>query len=266
MALWSCAPACLACRCLSSCFSCAQRCQSASNWCPSALEDCDDFPCILNIIFLRLILDKSLSSCHGGCDLRQVSLDQLISSCDLSSACITSSALFMSVCVISSAMNSDPSASASWSFAYFSAVSSSDCGLSSAVSSSDCRLSSSGSSLCSVIHLDPASAGRPTLGVCLGDCTVRRLCLRDVLLWHDLSRGTSPELCSPVKALIAALSGVAQPHRHRCCFSSREACRTAALVVSVWLKAASSFSFVFQALHVATCCRLLSFSVFTHCV
>ena len=28
------------------------------------------------------------------------------------------------------------------------------------------------------------------------------------------SCGTSPELCSPVRALIAALSGVSQPHRH----------------------------------------------------
>ena len=78
----------------------------------------------------------------------------------------------------------------------------------------------------------------------------RQRSLRDVLLWHELSRGTGPELCSPVKALIAALSGVAQPHRHRCCFCSREACRTAALVVCVWLKAASSF--LVRGLYIAT--------------
>ena len=127
---------------------------------------CDDFPCILAIVFTRLILDKSFSSCHGGCDLRQVSLDQLIPSCDLSGACFTSSALYLSVCVFSSAMTDDRSTSASWSFANFSAVSSSGCGLSSAVSSLDCGHVSSESSSCSVIQSGSASAA---LGHCLGD-------------------------------------------------------------------------------------------------
>ena len=37
-----------------------------------------------------------------------------------------------------------------------------------------------------------------------------------VLLWHELSPGTSPELCSPAKALIAAPSDVTQLHRQKC--------------------------------------------------
>ena len=47
-----------------------------------------------------------------------------------------------------------------------------------------------------------------------------------------------------MEALISALSGVAQLHRHRCCFCSREAWRTAALGICVWLKAGCSSTFL----------------------
>ena len=158
-----------------------------------------------------------------------MSLDQLIPSCDLSSACFTSSALYLSVCVFSSPMTADPSAS---SFANFSEVSSSDCGLSSAVSSLD------------------------------GGRYHRRRSLRDVLLWHELSRGTGPELCSPVKALVAALSGVAPQVLFLLegSLSYHCACR---------LRLAEScifFFFCFPSAARGYLLSPLSFSVFTRCV
>ena len=56
----------------------------------------------------------------------------------------------------------------------------------------------------------------------------------------ELVRGTGPELCSPVEALIAALSSVAQLHRHLCCFCSK----TAALGICVWLQDGCSCTFL----------------------
>ena len=137
-------------------------------------------------------------------------------------------------------MTADSSASASWSFANFSAVSSSNCELSSAVSPLDC--------------------GRYH----------RRRSLRDVLLWHELSPGTGPELCSPVKALIAALSGVAQPpspqvlfllegslsYNCACHLRLAESCIFFFFCFSqrcTWLLAVASELFCLHALCVVTC-------------
>ena len=140
------------------------------------------------------------------------------------------------VCVFSSAMTADPSASASWSFANFSAVSSSDCGLSSAVSSLDC--------------------GRYH----------RRRSLRDVLLWHELSRDTGPELCSPVKALIAALSGVAQPPSPQVLFLLEGSLSYHCACLPRLAESCIFFFFCFSSAARGYLLSPLSFSVFTRCV
>ena len=103
--------------------------------------------------------------------------------------------------------------------------------LSSSVSSLDCGLSSSGSSSRLVIHLASASCGPSDFGswswgITQFVCTRLHLELRLLESFTGVtidgvvcvmsscgmsSRRTSPELCSTVKALTAALSGVSQP-------------------------------------------------------
>ena len=63
------------------------------------------------------------------------------------------------------------------------------------------------------------------------DGTDRVMCplVTSCVLWHELPRDTSLELCSPTKALIAALPSVVLLHRHKNCFCSREALRAIVL-------------------------------------
>ena len=94
-----------------------------------------------------------------------------------------------------------------------------------------------------------ASSARMFLGRYCRRCRSRHVSCGD-LRRHmrspadEVSRSTSPVLCSPVEALIAALSSVAQLHRHRCCFCSTQVWRIAALGIRVLLKAGWSFTFL----------------------
>ena len=102
---------------------------------------------------------------------------------------------------------------------------------------------------CQCAFSDLASPARVFLGRCCRRRRPRHVSCGDVgrhmrSPLDELSRGTSPEMGSPVEALLAALSSVSQPHRHRCCFCSREAWRTAALGICVWLKAGCSSTFL----------------------
>ena len=90
----------------------------------------------------------------------------------------------------------------------------------------------------------------------------RRRGLRDVLLWHELSRGTGSELCSPVKALIWCRSAASPQVLFLLegSLSYHCACR---------LRLAESCIFFFLRFPSAAHGYLLSilrFSVFTHCV
>ena len=118
---------------------------------------CVDLPCILDTIFIRLILDKN---CRGRRGLRQVSLLPLIPFCDPSCASSTSLALHLTVCAFSLAYDS-------WRFSPLRhrafQIAAGNFHNFSADSSSDHGRSSSGSPLCSVIRLASVSVDQTTL-------------------------------------------------------------------------------------------------------
>ena len=123
---------------------------------PSA---CDDLPCILDTIFIRLVLDNS---CCGRRGLRQVGLLSLIPFCDpllrWLHMSVRPSAWLMTVgnsaLCVTGQLATHPSASQSFPNCVPQL---------SEISSSDCVLSSSGSSFCSVIRLASVSVGQTTL-------------------------------------------------------------------------------------------------------